>query len=127
MLAIAASLLFVCTPALSTPINDEDDENSDVIVINPDEYNSQGGHNRAPALIPIDAVFMRIPSIIHIGLIYPIENLSTQLTNLSTGQTLTFSIGDATDCIIPVSLGTGPYRIDFLINNGTYYYGYFNN
>lgn len=126
LLVIAAPLLFFCTPAIAALlINDDDNDNEEIIVL-PD-IQEGGSYTRAQAIIPITATFVRDQSLICLEILFPIENLSVRLTNLSTGQTISYPVGDATDFYIPVSLGTGPYRIDFLINNGTYYYGYFNN
>ena len=59
MLAFAASLLCLCTPAIA----DEEDEVGETIVINPEEYHNQGGHNRAPVFIPFghDSRSARVP------------------------------------------------------------------
>ena len=125
-LVFAAPLLFFCTPAIAALlINDDDNDNEEIIVL-PD-IQEGGSYTRAQAIIPITATFVRDQTLICLEILFPIENLSVRLTNLSTGQTISYPVGDATDFYIPVSLGTGPYRIDFLINNETYYYGYFNN
>ena len=121
MLAFAASLLCLCTPAIA----DEEDEVGETIVINPEEYHNQGGHNRAPVFIPFEAVLMRTLSLIYIELLYPVDDLSVTLTNLVTADSTTFTLGATQNNYIPITLGCGLYRIEFTINNETNYYGIF--
>lgn len=80
-----------------------------------------------PALIPITATLIKAQSLIYIELLYPVDDLSIRLTNLSTGNSSIIDLGATQNGFIPVTFGTGLYRIEFLINEETNYYGFFNN
>lgn len=126
LLTLAASLIFSLTPAIASQAHDGEDEDGEEIVVLPDIQ--QGGcHTRMPALIPITATLIKAQSLIYIELLYPVDDLSIRLTNLSTGNSSIIDLGATQNGFIPVTFGTGLYRIEFLINEETNYYGFFNN
>ncbi|MBQ3742480.1 MAG: hypothetical protein II858_01340 [Bacteroidales bacterium] len=126
MLAFAASFLFLFTPATATTTSDGEEEDGEEIVVNYQEIHDQGGHNRIPAFIPISATLLKTQSLVHIELLYSIENLSIKLTNLSTGQNTIFAIGNNLDGYFPITLGEGFYHLEFLVENEVRYFGNFN-
>ena len=124
LLALAATLIFSLTPAIASQAHDGEDEDGEEIVVLPDIQ--QGGcHTRMPALIPIQATLLRALSLIHIELLFPIDNLSVKLTNLSTEQSAVYPAGSTLDIYLPVPFGEGPYKIEFLIENDSVFSGFF--
>ena len=125
LLALAAAFFFLFTPTTAATTSDGEEEDGEEIVINYQEIYDQGGNNRIPAFIPVSATLLKTQSLVHIELLYPIENLSIKLTNLSSGQNSVIAIGNLLDFNIPITFGEGSYRVEFLVDDVPNYFGYF--
>ena len=79
-------------------------------------------------LIPFDAMFFATLHTVELVFAYNIGEVSIRLTNMVSNNYLTTIVdSSAGSTIIPVTLGTGLYRIEFCTEDGVEYEGYFSN
>lgn len=76
--------------------------------------------------IPIDAFFSAEKAIVTITFFVNLGNVIIRLNNLTTGSTVSTVVDSSCgSCILPITGGSGLYLLEFLLSDGTRYYGYF--
>lgn len=102
----------------------EDDDDGDVIditILLPGESN-----NRSQVDIPLYAMHYSAPDRVTVSFSHDIGNVTVQITNLSYSTSSTIYLDSSVSYqIIPITGGSGFYRIEFVTTDGTFYYGYF--
>lgn len=122
---LATAFAFCLSSPSIFAVTPDDEEDGEEIIINPEYQDPGKSHNRAPALIPIEATLFKSQSLISLDLLFPIDGLTAKLTNITTGQSTTSSISGLDHCLLPVALGDGAYHLEFILNNEPTYHGYF--
>lgn len=119
MMPFALLISFTIT-AKAQDIPDDDD----VIVIDVTHNTTETGPQRS--IIPIYATFCPSLSLVEIEFLFNIGEVTVCLTNL-TASSMTSTAVDSSfgGCILPVTGGPGLYCLEFLLSDGTRYYGYF--
>lgn len=95
----------------------------------PIEYNDPGEAGdpifRSGVIVPIEAYYCAENQQIRICFIYNVETVSVRLTNLTTLSSNIYlfdsSIGN---CLLPITMGSGNYRIEFLTEDGLSFQGF---
>ena len=122
LMVVPACLSF---PSIAKAQNVPDDE-GEVITITIDENSLINGPKRTPLLVPITAVYFEMLSNVDVSFAYNIGDVTVTLTNLVSGSSVvTIVDSSAGNTVIPVTLGTGLYRIEFCTEDGVGYVGYF--
>lgn len=117
------SFLVILAPSAFADDGDDGDE-GDVINI---EYIGYGqSHSRSQIEVPIHASYYSSLSVVGIAFIEDLGMVSIRLTNLSAGSSSTFVVDSFYgSCILPVTGGSGPYKIEFTIGDGSSFVGFF--
>ena len=120
MLAFAALLAF---PIYSYAQVIPDDE-EEIVIINQDQNGNGLGRNLLS--VPIEATYFCTLSYVDVVFLDNIGIVTITLTNLTTGGTaVTQTDSGFGGCLVPVTLGSGFYRISFVVQDGASYEGYF--
>lgn len=121
---LATAFSFCISSPSIFAVSPDDEKDGEEIIIIPD-IQEGGCHTRTPSLIPIEATLFKSQSLISLDLLFPIDGLTAKLTNITTGQSATFSISDLDHCLLPVTLGDGAYHLEFILNNEVPFHGFF--
>ena len=125
---IITALFFIIQPLPAIQcFDDEETENEEVIILVETNEGSLPGF-RGPVFIPVEAYYSNSSSGVNIVFLANIGEVVIHLTNMTTG-TATQSVVDASTtgaCYLPVTGGSGLYRIEFVTPDGATYYGHFN-
>lgn len=120
-------LSFLSVFALTFPnlaFTTEDDDDGDVIditILLPGESN-----NRSQVEVPLHAMHYTAPDRISVSFSHDIGNVTVQITNLTYSTSSTFYVEtNVSYQILPVTGGSGFYRIEFVTSDGAIYSGYF--
>ena len=101
------------------------DDEGEVIIINIGNPDQQDGLGRSFGTIPLTATLYRTLSYIEVAFLNNIGEVTTTMTNETTGSHITTQVNSSFgEAVIPVSLGSGSYRIDFYSSDGAYF-GFF--
>ncbi len=126
-LILSLSLVFMSL--ISIPVQSyaqvilDDDEGDEIVIINEDLFGNGPARDLAP--VPVCALLFRLSSCIGVEFLNNMGIVTITLSNQTTGGTSTMQINSSFgEAVIPVSLGSGNYRIDFCSSCGNYY-GYF--
>ena len=120
---MAIAFLFSIIPATGAHNNPEKD--GEVIVIVIDEFTNGNGQGRSLQMIPLSAWLYRTLSYVNIDFLDNLGVVIITLTNQSTGNSTTTQVNsNFGGALIPVSIGSGNYRIAFLTQT-TSYEGFF--
>ena len=120
MLAFAALLAF---PIYSYAQVIPDDE-EEIVIINQDQNGNGLGRNLLS--VPIEATYFCTLSYVDVVFLDNIGIVTITLTNLTTGgAAVTQTDSGFGGCLVPVTLGSGFYRISFVAQDGASYEGYF--
>ena len=121
LLMIVFISLSFSTTAQAQDIPEEEGEE---IVIVPDENNIGNGNIRSITYVPFYVTMYQ--SFVVVDFLCYIGEVTIQLTNLSNSASVNMVINsNIGSCIIPVTSGTGIYRIEFITMEGTQFYGLF--
>lgn len=110
--------------AVAQNIPEEEGEMITVTAIIP-----ENGPHRSTAIIPFSVEYYVNYSCVCVSFTSNIGNITITLTNLTTDSHYSTVVDScAGSVLLPVSLGTGFYRIEFnCLDSGNGYVGYFNN
>ena len=119
------TLLSVYTLVFPIPVfATEDGDDGDVIdltILLPGESN-----NRSQVEVPLHAMHYAAPDRVTVSFSHDIGNVTVQITNLSYSTSSTLYLDSSVSYqIIPISGGSGFYRIEFVLSEGEVYYGLF--
>lgn len=124
------SLILIVTSQLVLPYQSfaqdipEDEEGDEIVIINEDLFGNGPARDILP--VPINATLFRLACCIEVEFFSNIGEVTIQLTNLSNSASVNMVIdSNIGSCIIPVTSGTGIYRIEFITMEGTQFYGLF--
>ena len=121
LLMIVFISLSFSTTAQAQDIPEEEGEE---IVIVPDENNIGNGNIRSITYVPFYVTMYQ--SFVVVDFLCYIGEVTIQLTNLSNNASVNTAIdSNCGSCIIPVTNGSGIYRIEFLLADGLQFYGFF--
>lgn len=119
MLVVTAMFVF---PFHSYAQNIPDEEEGTEVRI--EEYTSENGAGRS--IVPLTVTLYQSLSCIEVAFLSNIGEVTIQLTNLSINASVNTVIdSNFGSCIIPVTNGSGIYRIEFITMEGTQFYGLF--
>lgn len=91
-----------------------------------DDHSTVNGPGRAPALIPLTASYYAALSYVEIGFLFNVGCVTITLTNLATGNYSNAMVDSQYgSALIPVTGGSGPYKIEFTIGDGSSFVGFF--
>ena len=122
LLLAISFLLAIPQPTMAQNIPDEGEE----IVVDVTGNNSENGPGRILSPIPLTAIYYHSLSCLEIYFLYSIGDVTITLTNLTTGgAAVTQTDSGFGGCLVPVTLGSGFYRISFVAQDGASYEGYF--
>ena len=89
-----------------------------------EEYTSENGAGRS--IVPLSVTLYQSMSCIEVVFLSNIGEVTIQLTNLSNNASVNTAIdSNCGSCIIPITNGSGLYRIDFITADGAQFCGYF--
>ncbi len=98
----------------------------EVIEIDISYHLPENGPKRNPILIPINALYYVTFSYIDVSFTSNIGDVTITLTNQTTGGSTSMQSNSGFGgCLVPVTLGSGFYRISFVAQDGASYEGYF--
>lgn len=104
----------------------EDEEGDEIVIINQDLHGNGSGRDYLP--VPIQARLFHSACYIIVKFYTNLGEVNVSFTNLTTGSISTTQVNSCIgEVIIPVTLGSGYYRIDFITPEGPSYFGYFTN
>lgn len=119
MLVFTAMFVF---PFHSFAQNIPDEEQGTEVRI--EEYTSENGAGRS--IVPLSVTLFQSMSCIEVVFLSNIGEVTIQLTNLSNNASVNTAIdSNCGSCIIPITNGSGLYRIDFITADGAQFCGYF--
>lgn len=128
---ILISLLLTVALPYSFASSSRDGDDGEPIPIQVNEPDDEEGNNhfRSPGIIPIEAYLVSSTQNVAINFLYPVGIVTITLSNLSTSDYFVTVVDSGVGSVLlPVSLGTGFYRIEFnCLDCGNEYVGYFNN
>lgn len=100
------------------------DQNGDVIDVT--YVNPGQSLNRTQGFVPISVIYYSLNSYIAVLFLDNLGDVTITLYNLTTGATAATQVNAGIGTInIPVTLGSGYYRISFVTEGGTTYEGFF--
>lgn len=124
------SLILIVTSQLVLPYQSfaqdipEDEEGDEIVIINEDLFGNGPARDILPA--PISATLFRLACCIEVEFFSNIGEVTIQLTNLSNSTSVNTAIDfSCGSCLIPITNGSGLYRIDFITAGGLQFCGYF--
>lgn len=102
---------------------DDGDDGEEIII----EYSDPGeGVNRGVIDIPFHVFYYNQQSCVVIAFTNNIGEINISFTNLLNSTCTNTAIDSIYgNCILPITNGSGNYRIDLQTSNGAHYYGYF--
>lgn len=119
MLVVTAMFVF---PFHSYAQNIPDEEEGTEVRI--EEYTSENGAGRS--IVPLTVTLYQSLSCIEVAFLSNLGEVTIQLTNLSNNASVNTAIdSNCGSCIIPITNGSGLYRIDFITADGAQFCGYF--
>lgn len=119
---IMTALLFIFP--LATAYADEDDEEGEIIDLLIDPTGTPVG--RTLNGIPITASYLPNSGLVSVSLSNDLGEVTTRLTNMTNGISNSLVIDSTCSTyLMPITLGSGLYLIEFRAINGTIYFGYF--
>lgn len=127
MFPILLSLLFFFVlPSFANPSRDGDE--GEPIPIQVNDPGEEDEHNHLRSLVPVEAYHVSLTQNVAVNFLYNLGSVTITLTNLTTSSSsVTIVDSSVGSILIPVSLGTGIYRIEFCCqDSGNEYVGYFN-
>ena len=90
------------------------------------EQNNPDIGARTGNMLPIEAYFSSSLSAVFVNFLVCVGEVEIRLTNLTTGSMISTVVNSAIgSCFIPVTGGSGLYRLDFQDCDGAIVYGYF--
>lgn len=103
-------------------IPDEGEE----IVVTGNESIPDNGPARSPIIVPFAAIYYASMSYVEIGFLFNVGCVTITLTNLATGSYSSAMVDSQNgSALIPVTGGSGPYKIEFTIGDGSSFVGFF--
>lgn len=106
---------------------DDDPEEAIPLQFNEHGEGGDGNNIRGGVFIPVVATYNPSTTCVCIDFVYGMGVIDIKLINLSTGEySLTPVDSSFGNSYIPILLGCGLYRIEFISGSSILYYGYFN-
>lgn len=125
-LTLLLVVLLASTMSITINAKNDDPEGEPIPIELNDPGESGNPIFRGPVIIPIEACFNSTFSQVSIQFLSYIGEVTIQLTNLSNNASVNTAIDSSCgSCIIPVTNGSGIYRIEFLLADGLQFYGFF--
>lgn len=121
---VLTATMMVIFPIISFAQNNGEDDGEGIDLNY--EQNDPNIGVRTGFSIPIEAFFRAETSVVAITFSLNLGDITIRLNNLTTGGTVSTVIDSSYGgCILPVTGGPGLYCLEFLLSDGTRYYGYF--
>lgn len=81
---------------------------------------------RSLGCLPMEAFYNAETGNLIVSFVQNVGNVTVVLTNMTTGAIASTVVDSSIgNCVLPVTGGSGLYRLDFLLSDGTRFYGYF--
>ena len=117
---LAVALLFLHYPLSAEVFSDDEEENIDITV------DPTGTPVTRSLYSPVSAMFNHTNNLVYITFVNNIGDITINLTHINTCNTITiYADSSMNSCIIPVTDGIGMYCLEFLLSDGSRYYGFF--
>lgn len=125
-LTLLLVVLLASTISITINAKNDDPEGEPIPIELNDPGESGNPIIRGFVFIPIEAFFNSTLSQVNIQFLTYIGEVTIQLTNLSNNASINTAIdSNFGSCIIPITNGSGLYRIDFITADGAQFCGYF--
>lgn len=125
LLSLMSVSLFIIFPQKANAQNPPENE-GEIIEITILETPPENGPKRSPDLIPFVVSYYATSSTVSVDFLQSLGDVTITLYNLTTGATAATQVNVGIGTInIPVTLGSGYYRISFVTEGGTTYEGFF--
>lgn len=125
-LTLIMVVLLASTIGITINAKNDDPEGEPIPIELNDPGESGNPIIRGFVFIPFEAFFNSTLSQVNIQFLSYIGEVTIQLTNLSNNASVNTAIdSNCGSCIIPVTNGSGIYRLEFILADGLQFYGFF--
>lgn len=121
---LATMLMWFSYPLSAYAHPDDGDDNEEEVI---DITVDPAGTPVTRSEIPVSAFYVSAMNRINITFLHNIGDVTIRLTNLTTGYMISTVVDSSVGSyILPVTGGTGLYKLSFITEDGAHYSGFFN-